>query len=103
MSNKNRVYRRRREKLWKIDPRCHWCKRATILVDRSLNGNKGPFDPLEATIDHINTRYDKRYTTHCNEELTVLSCRECNNKRGKEREALVPKEELNRRSKLHYE
>lgn len=85
--------------LWRRDPRCHWCRRPTVLIFRPPGCGQStvPARADEATIDHLWTRFDGRTQTH-NVEVTVLACRECNGKRGACREAKVPLDELHRRA-----
>jgi hypothetical protein len=53
-----------------------------------------------ATIDHLLTRFDegKQTPPKEGEPRTVLACQKCNHRRGKEREAQEPIEELQKRS-----
>lgn len=85
---------RRRYNLWAHDPRCHWCKRVTVLPVQGVSISGKPPDDL-ATIDHIVSRYyrepGQRFAHAAN---TVLACWSCNQRRCDEENALVPIEEL---------
>ena len=63
------------------DPKCHWCKRTTILTN--VPEIKGKPDPLMATIDHLISRYHpERWVKKGEQEpRRVLACFECNQKR----------------------
>ena len=78
-------------KLWQNDPRCHWCRRTTKLLN--IPEIKGEADPLMATIDHLVSRYDpKRWVQR--DQTKVLSCYECNSKRAIEETKKLSREEL---------
>lgn len=95
--------RRRLLKLWEADPRCHWCQQPTIIIFRPQRVDGGvikrlPVLPNEATTDHLNDRYGERPVVTDGTETTVLSCYECNHRRGQEATAARPIEELWKRS-----
>lgn len=96
--------RRRRVNLWnKENGKCFWCGCDTILPPQGISSRtKREIPDNEATIDHLRTRFDENRQEPGNgqETRTVLSCRKCNNDRGKEREMQVPIEERKRRSQL---
>lgn len=79
-------------KLHKIDPRCYWCKKETVLPPKP---NNSPFPSL-ATIDHIYSRFDiRRFVEKKPGEIRrVLACYECNQKRAREEEARLTREEI---------
>ena len=84
-------------KLWQQDPRCHWCRRETKLLN--IPRISGEADPLMATLDHLKSRYSlERFVKPKNGEMRkVLSCYECNIQRAREEEKKLSKEELIRR------
>jgi hypothetical protein len=83
-------------KLWQTDPRCHWCKRETKLIN--VPEIKGAADPLMATIDHLVSRYfPQRWVRR--DQTKVLACYECNFKRATEETKQLSKEELVKRGK----
>lgn len=88
--------RRRRKKLWLENPHCHWCGILTVLIDNG-NGLKKHPDNM-ATIDHVKSRYDK---TRRKNNVWVLACRKCNQKRNNEETKSIPLEELRERAKRH--
>lgn len=74
--------KKRRREMWKQDPHCYWCRRETVLYHK-LGGGKTR--PDQATIDHLYNRLDPRRLLHAHGECKyVLSCYECNWKRGLE-------------------
>lgn len=74
-----KVYRAIRERLHARDPRCHWCRRLTRLVQQS--GGTLPDDA--ATVDHFRARPDPlRQKPPKGEPTHVLACASCNSKRG---------------------
>ena len=89
-----------REELWTKDPHCHWCGRLTVQPSEILKMGQ-PNPPEMATIDHLVDRFEGRNRNNFNN--VVLACNECNNRRGRERQAKIPLEELQRRSKLHQQ
>ena len=96
--------KRRRNNLWNQEGgKCFWCGCETTLPpDGQMSRITRNIPDNEATIDHLRTRFDENRQEPGNgqETRTVLSCRKCNNERGKEREMLVPLEERKRRSQL---
>lgn len=90
--------KKQRQRLHKHNPHCHWCGRLTILIERTSNINMKlrPHQPDEATIDHLRSRFDpaRRTNIQPTERRHVLSCYECNIKRGRE-------EEIKMGDKLH--
>lgn len=81
-------------KLWQADPRCYWCKRVTYLLN--IPEIQGPAPPLMCTIDHLISRYHpERYVKR--HQTKVLSCYECNAKRGIEETKKLSREELVKR------
>lgn len=81
-------------KLWQNDPRCHWCKRETKLIN--VPELEGPADPLMATIDHLISRYNpERWVRR--DQTKVLSCYECNENRARQETLALSKEELVKR------
>jgi len=82
--------------LWEKDPTCHWCNIETIWVFK--NGGRLPWNA--ATIDHYFSRYqiDERKKWG---SPVVLSCSQCNQRRGSAETRLQPIEELQRRGKQH--
>ena len=78
-------------KLWQTDPRCHWCRRTTKLLN--IPEIQGEADPLMATIDHLVSRYHPQRWVH-RDQTKVLSCYECNSKRAIEETKKLSREEL---------
>lgn len=72
------------------DPKCHWCKRETVLTN--VPEIKGMPDPLMATIDHLVSRYHPERWVKKNPEepRRVLACFECNQRRCREETELLP-------------
>jgi hypothetical protein len=71
------------QRLWEQDPRCYWCGRNTVLGayrrgDKYLPARDG------ATRDHLITRNHAEPGQH---RPVVLSCADCNNRRGGKSEA----------------
>src|SRR5678816_1112994 len=81
--SRNQV-KNQRERLWKIDPRCFWCMRVTVLP-HAPSPPKGGWAANIATIDHL---YDRKHELrhspqkHNQEMRRVLACYACNMKRG---------------------
>jgi len=84
--------------LWNKDPRCHWCKRPTILTN--LPYIKGSPDPRMATIDHVVSRYHAQrwVKKQPREKRRVLACYECNHNRSTQETLNIPREEIMKRS-----
>ena len=66
MSKKTSAQRKR---LWRRNPRCHWCNRHTHLVNLMKNSQ---IDPLFATIDHVRSRLDPRRYERCKRANGIL-------------------------------
>ena len=85
--------------LHKRNPRCHWCKKTTILTNES--NIKGHPIPLMATLDHLISRYNfarwRRKRPH--ERRKVLACYECNHSRSVKETLCLSRAEVIRRSK----
>ena len=83
--------KRRREKLWKTDPRCVYCGRVTNLHAKKDHVGHFIYDPLLATLDHLNDRWVEYLGDRHDGDgaKTVLACFECNNKRQLERSKKV--------------
>ena len=81
-------------KLHQADPRCHWCKRITILTN--IPEIRGEPDPLMATIDHLVSRYHPERWVRRN-MTKVLACYECNARRSREETESLSQAELARR------
>jgi hypothetical protein len=80
---KNSV-KRRRENLFAADPHCHWCGRRVYC--HAVQFIKGEVIPADfATLDHLNQKSQRRPRPE--KGSTVLSCHECNQKRGREANA----------------
>jgi 5-methylcytosine-specific restriction endonuclease McrA len=94
----NKRYKRRRDRLVKEYPFCYWCGKPVKLYPPLKPHQKPPLD--QATIDHLRTRYNPdRQIPSPDKEQTVLSCWECNHKRGSEDTQNTPIDELHRRSR----
>lgn len=82
-------------RMWLGNPKCHWCKRQTVLLPP--DGKRKLFPPNAATRDHLRSRFNlgrsepvRRYP----EYRVVLACRECNQRRCREEEVAQPREAL---------
>ena len=96
MSKNNRL-QKRRNRLFGKSPYCFWCGRKLIHPNIVKRHQTNP--PNMATIDHLKDRLDPdRKINSFDIPRTVLSCLECNNKRGQERVNNLSKEELWQRS-----
>ena len=76
-------FKKQRLRLWKIDPRCHWCGIETIWVD--IEGGRMPENG--ATIDHLRSRLNPARTAgleYPNERRRVIACFACNQRRDHE-------------------
>lgn len=87
---------KRRDRLWRENPNCFYCGRVT----QKPNPFGGYNPPNACTLEHLYSRYNpKRYSlAKPNEERTVISCRACNEKMGREETLQQPIEELRARS-----
>jgi 5-methylcytosine-specific restriction endonuclease McrA len=67
--------RKRRLKLFRKNPLCHWCKKMMTMG----HGSDGRCLPRTATLDHLipQSKGGSNFP-----ENIVLACHECNNKRG---------------------
>lgn len=87
---------RRRNRLFKQHPFCHWCGIQLVEV-------RGPkvkyFPPNAATLDHRHGRLDpRRRTDYSPKNSSVLACLQCNRDRGRADEQSVGIEELRERA-----
>ncbi len=76
-------FRKRRERLMREDPHCHWCGKAlTLYPDYGKHGFKAmPHD--YPTIDHLVSAFmGPRQNVKMNERTLVLACPQCNNARN---------------------
>ncbi len=77
--------------------RCVYCDIEMILTfDASKLRTPSPMNM--ATFEHLDDRFSDERGTHNGERRIVLACNQCNNLRGKERQAEQGLEELRRRS-----
>ena len=88
---------RRLRNLFSRDRRCFWCGVTTIMIVP----RPSVLPDNHATVDHLRSRFDptrwkKNRQRH---ERTVLACYRCNHRRGAEEQAVVPNDELRRRSR----
>lgn len=74
----------RRKRLFNQDPHCHWCKCLTVWE----NSSAGEVEPDNlATVDHLFSRLSGKKTGDNNsKQVTVLSCKKCNQDRAKAEE-----------------
>lgn len=93
-----KVLRRRRDNLFKQHPYCHWCK-CKLLHPKFVKRHQTCPDNM-ATIDHLRDRLDSNRQEPNTERQsrTVLSCKKCNQDRGKESVSSLTKEQLWSRS-----
>lgn len=96
-STNGRLKRRRKRLFHEQGGKCYWCRCQMVLPKGFI---KYP-PPNQATIDHLDDRFSELRGTLGGQERTVVACRKCNNKRGRESEMQAPIEELRRRSKNH--
>jgi 5-methylcytosine-specific restriction endonuclease McrA len=76
-------YRKRREKLMRRDPHCHWCQRQLVLYpDYGKNGFKSMPEDYP-TIDHLISAFlGPRNDVRMKMQTLVLACPRCNNARN---------------------
>ena len=87
---------RRRGRLFKQHPFCHWCNQPLVEVTGSKVKH---FPPNAATLDHRHGRLDpRRRHDHSRSNWTVLACWRCNHDRGRADEQNAGIEELRRRA-----
>lgn len=75
---------------------CYWCHSPIVLVLK-VHIKHRPWN--FATLDHLDDRFSPERGKHSGELRRVLSCRRCNESRGRESEKSQPLEELQKRSK----
>jgi hypothetical protein len=81
-------------KMWQNDPRCHWCRKPTQLLN--IPEIKGPAPEDLATLDHLTSRLNlERWIKK--DKTKVLSCYKCNADRAIKETKLLSKEELRKR------
>lgn len=93
--------RKQRERLFREQGGlCYWCKVPMSQPSRGPDRHKRKnFADNEATLDHLDSRLSPTRRQRCDGELRhVVACRRCNEQRGKEEQAALPREELWRRS-----
>lgn len=97
MSSSRKWFKARRAQLFKAqNGLCHWCSCQMVLVEGAAKRRK--HEPNQCTVDHLRDRWDPtRSEPARGEQRYVAACRECNNRRGREREAAQPVGELRRR------
>ena len=97
----SKAQKRRRDNLFKQHPYCHWCKCKLSHPEIVKQKQTQPGDM--ATIDHLRNRTDFNRTEANteNQTRTVLSCKKCNEERGRISEQALPIEDLRARSKRH--
>lgn len=90
--------KRLRHRLHAKDPRCHWCKQVTVLIEAGPRHKHFPDNA--ATVDHLFSRWHPdRQRPNDGRKRYVLACRKCNNERGAAEERAAGIEELRRRAK----
>ena len=96
-----KLLKRRRDKLFSENPYCYWC--GCVVIHPETIERKETQPKNMATIDHLRDRLNSSRTEpNPNREIrTVLSCKDCNEKRSRESEKALPIEELRIRSKNH--
>lgn len=77
-------FRSQRERMWRNDPRCHWCGCRTVLPPAGAGSHRKNIPTNEATIDHLDSRLspDRGKFNGCYRR--VLACLRCNNRRNDE-------------------
>lgn len=75
--------------------RCHWC--GCEMVQVAVPRRASPPRNL-CTIDHLDDRFSPDRGKRFGEYRRVAACWECNNRRGNERQAARPIDELHARS-----
>lgn len=80
-----RQTRERRERLFRKHPYCFWCSRR-LVHPRAYTDYRGQRPDNMATLDHLDDRCSplRGAFTNSKHERTVLACRECNERRGRE-------------------
>lgn len=94
-----RTAKRRRDRLFELNPYCHWCG---CLLIRPETIKKKETEPKNmATIDHLRDRLnpDRTKPNLDHKKRLVLSCKECNEEKGRDSEKTLPIENLWARSK----
>jgi hypothetical protein len=101
MSSAARMRRRRATLFKQQDGKCYWCECPMLFVAYIPKRQRMPKDLC--TIDHLRDRFDPARRERCKpgEQRLVAACWECNNRRGRERQAQISKKTLNRRSRNH--
>jgi len=84
--------------LWQANPRCHWCRRVTVLTD--IPRIQGRANPLMATIDHLTSRLNigRWCRKKKGQRRKVLSCYECNHRRSVKETLALSRAEIVKRS-----
>lgn len=74
-----------RNKLWKEDPHCHWCRCLTIPPPPGKNLGRQADDT--ATLDHLYSKWELRDNPDLKlAQKTFLACAKCNAERGRKAE-----------------
>jgi hypothetical protein len=80
--------------------RCYYCQQFMTLSFAPPEPHKSP-DPRSATIEHLDHRFSPERGQHGGEYRKVLSCRKCNDERGRLIQASQPIEVLRERAGRH--
>jgi len=100
MSNKKQRLRRR-NRLWREDPRCRKCGKPTVLPSAlGITGGKQPHNL--ATLQHFDDRHTALRGDFAGEERTTLWCFECNKRDNEMRLAALPLEVRQTRARLGH-
>jgi hypothetical protein len=92
----SRKKRLKRFRLWeKQKGRCHYCNKKTVMRFRE-GGGVIPDD--EATLEHLDDRFNPNRGAFPGEPRIVVACNQCNDQKGRESQASQPIEELWARS-----
>lgn len=85
MKSKTSRIRTQRNRLWAIDPHCHWCGKLTVLPRAHAPHEPRPMPEMNwATIDHLHCRlHPDRLKPGDGQMRRVLACWSCNNQRNR--------------------
>lgn len=101
--------RRRLLRMWESqDGLCYWCRRPCVLVFRKQNPSPKcwpeslqRYHDCEATVEHLRSRLRADRGKNRGEETWVMSCRKCNNERGRQEQEALGIDALHERA--HYQ
>ena len=86
---KTQIQRRQRYRLWKQNPKCHWCNVETIYIENFHLQTDLRQQNIWATIDHLYSRLTPELRQSGNNKH-ILSCWKCNNDRNNKELQSIP-------------